>query len=56
MFILDNLYCDRQIMVDNQYYPYYYVFQYIYFLNDYCNVMLITIKIAKIYPKFIFYP
>ena len=48
MFILDNLYCDRKIMVDNQYYHYYYVFfklcLLIYFLSDYYNVMFVTIK------------
>jgi len=25
MFILDDFYCDRQIMIDNQYYRYYYI-------------------------------
>ena len=44
MFILDNFYCDRQIMVDNQYYHYYYaclkLFLQNIFLSDYCNVML----------------
>ena len=43
MFILDNFNCDRQIMVDNQYYHYYYVCQ----LRDYCNVMIVTIKNGK---------
>ena len=56
MFILDNFYYDTQIMVDNQYYHYYYyVCQYI-FLNDYYNVIFLTIKITKIYLKIIFYP
>ena len=51
MFILDNLYCDRQILVDNQYYHYYYgcikLCLSIYFLNDYYNVMLVKIKKRK---------
>jgi len=51
MFILDNLYCDRQIMVDNQYYRYYYacfkLYFSIYFLSDYYNVMFVMIKKTK---------
>jgi len=43
MFILDNFYCGKQIMIDNQYYRYYYVCQDI-FLCDYCNGMLVRIK------------
>ena len=54
MFILDNFYYDRQIIVDNQYYCYYYVcFRLclpIYFLNDYCNVMFIMIKNGQNLP------
>ena len=52
MFILDNFYCDRQIMITNQYCGYYYVFFFKlclpkYFLSDYCNVMLVMIKKNK---------
>ena len=48
MFIFDNFYYERHIMIDNRYYCYYYVcfklcLQYI-FLSDYYNVMLVTIK------------
>ena len=46
-------------MIDNQYYRYYYVcFKLclsIYFLSDYYNVVFVTIKMSKIYPKIIFY-
>ena len=51
MFILNNFYCDRQIMITNQYCGYYYVFFKLclpkYFLSDYCNVMLVMIKKNK---------
>ena len=60
MFILNNFYCDRQIIVDNQYYRYYYVcFKLclsVYFLSNYYNVMLVTINMTKVYTKIIFYP
>ena len=46
MFILNNFYSDRKIMVVNQYYGYYYVCQNI-FLSDCCNVMFVTIKMGK---------
>ena len=42
---------NRQIMLINQYYAYYYIYSnsclFSYFLSTYCNVMLVTIKNEK---------
>ena len=55
MFMLNNFYCDRKIIIDNQYYLYYYVnfklYLPMYFLSDYCNIILrlyFTLKLNKI--------